>query len=158
MKIKKILANEQQLNTDDIMMTFCLNCKTDYTVLARLGRDHDCHLPYMAEHRDVSILDLKNLILTAIPLHLLGNRSTDHHNERQYEHYSDYELWSQLGIQVVDSAKAPIGDKAQIFILRKETKTGGIQPSPFTEDFISLPRRIVMAVLSFFNLEIKPKS
>ena len=158
MKIKKILANELQLNINDIILTFCFNCKTDYTLLAQLGKEHDCHIPAMAEQRDISGQEIPNHISRAIPLHLLGNRSTDHHNERQYEHFSGYEAWAHLDKQVIENGMTPIGDKAQLLILRKETKTGGVQPSPFTEDFVSFPRKCLTSILSFFNLETKTTS
>jgi len=127
-------------------------------MLARLGMEHDCHLPTTSEQRDITGREIQEHISRAMALNLLGNRSTDHHNERQYEHFNGYEAWAHLDQRVIENGRAPIGDRAQIFVLRKDTKTGGKQPSPFTEDFISLPRRIIMAVLSFFNLEIKPKS
>jgi len=157
LKIKKIYANEQQLNMTDIVMTFCLHCKTDYTLLAREGIDHNCYNNSPIEFRNITGQSIQEHISRATALNLLGNRSTDHNNERQYEQFNGYEAWAHLDQRVIESGTAPIGDKAQIIILRKETKPGGIQPSPFTNDFISLPRRIVMAVLSFFNLEIKPR-
>ena len=159
LKIKKILANEQQLNTNDTMIALCLACTsgvTDYTELARLGIDHECYIPRMAEHREIPTKDLPRYIEAKLSANILGNRSTDHHNEAQYERtYPDYQLWGEAERQVINNGRSNISDRPQIYILRKPTQAGGNQPSPYTEDFVSLPKRMLRATLSFFNLQVK---
>ena len=156
MKIKKILANDLQLNTQDTMLAICSRCKTDYTLLAREGIPHNCYAPHFAEVRDLPITDLPRYIERQLSLNLLGNRSTDHHNEDHYNRtYSDYQLWGEAERQVFTNSRNDISDAPQIYILRKPTCGGGVQQSPFTEDFVSLPKRMLRATLGFLNLQVK---
>lgn len=156
MKIKKILANDLQLNKEDTVLAICSHCFTDFTKLARLGINHDCYVSHPAEVRDLSIPDFPKYAETQLSLNLLGNRSTDHHNEDHYNRtYSDYQLWHETERQVFTNSRSDISDAPQIYILRKPTCGGGVQQSPFTEDFVSLPKRMLRATLGFLNLQVK---
>jgi hypothetical protein len=159
LKIKKILANELQLNNTDTMLAFCLSCRTDYTFEAIEGVPHICFTNNFDDPKaNIDINHIKDYINTQVALNLLGNRSTDKHNEAHYRrNYPDYQLWSEVGRQVIqnDNNSGDLSDKAQLIFLRKPTKAGGIQPSPFTEEFISLPKKILRNILSFLNLQVK---